>query len=94
MIGVLDVENDQVHAFDEEDVQALQALADLAVVALRNTEHAEQLARSNAIGLMGAWGAEIVHDVNREVGHIRSEVFLLAKQPSLPEEVRAGAACY
>lgn len=90
LIGVLDVENDQVRAFDEEDVQALQALADLAVVALRNTKHAEQLARSNSIGLMGAWGAEIVHDVNREVGHIRSEVFLLAKHPSLPEEVRQG----
>ncbi len=90
VIGVMDVESPHLDAFDELDKDSLSLLVDLAVVALRNAEQAELLSRSNAVGLMGAWGAEIVHDVNREVGHIRSEVFLLAKQPSLPEEVRQG----
>jgi len=92
VIGVMDVQSPHLDAFDELDKDSLSLLADLAVVALQNIEQAEQLTRSNAVGLMGAWGAEIVHDVNREVGHIRSEVFLLAKQPSLPEEVRHGLA--
>jgi signal transduction histidine kinase len=82
------VENNQEHAFDEEDVEALQALADMAVVALRNAEQAEMLTRSNAVGVMGAWGAEIVHVVNREVGCIRRGVYLIQQQRDIPAEVR------
>ncbi len=88
LIGVLDVESDEVHAFDEEDMEALQALAGMAVVALRNAEQAEMLTRSNAVGVMGAWGAEIVHVVNREVGCIRRGVYLIQQRPDIPAEVR------
>ncbi|RPJ27789.1 MAG: GAF domain-containing protein, partial [Chloroflexi bacterium] len=90
VIGVMDVESSELNAFDELDKDSLSLLVDLAVVALRNAEQAEQLTRSNAVGLMGAWGAEIVHDVNREVGYIRREVYLLGQQPELPAEVRDG----
>jgi PAS domain S-box-containing protein len=90
VVGVMDVESNELNAFDELDKVSLGLLVDLAVVALRNAEQADQLARSNAVGLMGAWGAEIVHGVNREVGHIRREVFLLGRHPALPDEVRQG----
>jgi signal transduction histidine kinase len=80
VIGVLDVEGKELNAFDELDRDSLSLLVDLAVVALRNAEQAEQLTRSNAVGLMGAWGAEIVHDINREVGFIRREIFWLRQQ--------------
>ena len=66
LIGVLDVENDQSHAFDEEDIEALQALADMAVVALNNAQGAGELSFANTVASMGAWGAEIAHDVNRD----------------------------
>lgn len=80
VIGVLDVEGKEQNAFDEMDRDSLKLLVDLAVVALRNAEQAEQLTRSNSVGLMGAWGAEIVHDINREVGYIRRELFWLQQQ--------------
>lgn len=80
VIGVLDVEGKEMNAFDEMDRDSLTLLVDLAVVALRNAEQAEQLTRSNAVGLMGAWGAEIVHDINREVGYIRRELFWVRQQ--------------
>jgi signal transduction histidine kinase len=80
LVGVLDVENDQHHAFDEEDVQALQALADLAVVALNNAKGAGELSFANTVASMGAWGAEIAHDVNRETGAIQRKLYLLHQQ--------------
>lgn len=83
VIGVLDVEGRELNAFDEMDRDSLKLLVDLAVVALRNAEQAEQLTRSNSVGLMGAWGAEIVHDINREVGFIRREILWLSQQLEL-----------
>jgi len=88
MIGVMDVESNELNAFDELDKDSLSLLVELAVVALQNAKQAEQLTRSNAVGIMGAWGAEIVHVVNREVGYIRREVFLMQRQPELPFETR------
>lgn len=87
VLGVMDVESSELNAFDELDKDSLSLLVDLAVVALRNAEQAEQLSRSNAVGLMGSWGAEIVHDINREVGYIRRDVLYLRQQPGLPEEM-------
>jgi len=88
VIGVLSLESDQVGAFDEDDEQALEGLAELAVIAIKNAEQAEQLSRTHAVALMGAWGADIVHDVNREVGAIRRAVFLLQQRSDLPGEVK------
>jgi nitrogen-specific signal transduction histidine kinase len=88
VIGVMDMESNEPNAFDELDKDSLGLLVELAVVALQNAKQAEQLTRSNAVGIMGAWGAEIVHVVNREVGYIRREVFLMQQQPELPFETR------
>ncbi|MDO9302245.1 MAG: GAF domain-containing protein [Anaerolineales bacterium] len=89
LIGVLDVENDQVHAFDEEDVQALQALADMAVVALNNAKGAGELSFANTVASMGAWGAEIAHDVNRETGAIQRKLYLLKQEfPALSPDIK------
>ncbi len=89
LIGVLDVENDQVHAFDEEDVQALQALADMAVVALKNAEGAGNLSFANTVASLGAWGAEIAHDVNRETGAIQRKLYLLKQEfPNLSRDIK------
>lgn len=86
VIGVLSVESDRSSAFDENDEQALQGLAELAVIAVKNAAQTEKLSRINAVALMGAWGADIVHDVNREVGAIRRASFLLQQHPDLPPE--------
>jgi GAF domain-containing protein len=88
VLGVLSVESDYVGAFDDDDEQALQNLAELAVIAIKNAERAEQLNRVDAVALMGAWGADVVHDVNREVGAIRRAVFLLRQRADLPREVK------
>jgi GAF domain-containing protein len=90
VIGILGVESDEVGAFDDDDEQALKGLAELAVIAIKNAERAEQLSRTNAVAVMGAWGADVVHDVNREVGAIRRITFALQQQPDLPAQVKDG----
>jgi signal transduction histidine kinase len=49
----------------------------MAVVALNNAEVAGRLSFANTVASMGAWGAEIAHDVNRETGAIQRKVYLL-----------------
>jgi GAF domain-containing protein len=88
VIGVLNVESDQENNFDEDDRDGLIALADLTVIALHNAERTEQLTRANAVAIMGAWGADVVHDINREVGNIRLAVKLLSLRKDLNKEVR------
>ncbi len=85
-IGVLNVESNQVNGFDEDDEEALRALADLAVIALHNAERTEELSRANTVAIMGAWGADIAHDINREVGNIRRSVKLLRMRQDMSEE--------
>lgn len=88
VIGVLSVESDQVGVFDEHDERALVGLAELAVIAVKNAEQAERLRRTNALAIMGAWGAEIAHDIKGEVGAIRRAVLVLQQGPDLPADVQ------
>lgn len=87
-IGVLSVEHPMVGGLTEEHKWQLITLANLATLALTQAEQAERLNRSNAVAIMGAWGADIVHDVNREVGSIRRATFILKQQVALSEKAR------
>ena len=87
-IGILSVESDQTGAFDEDDEQALQGLADLAEIAIKNAEQLERLKRTDTVALMGAWGADVAHDVNREVGAIRRAVYMLQLRSDVPDGVK------
>jgi GAF domain-containing protein len=88
IIGVLSVESDHTGAFDEDDEQALQGLADLAVIGIKSAEQVDRLKRTDAVALMGAWGADVAHDVNREVGAIRRAAFVLQRRADLADEVK------
>jgi GAF domain-containing protein/DNA-binding LacI/PurR family transcriptional regulator len=43
VIGVIDVEHSELDAFDLEDAQALEALADQAAIAIRNARHVKEI---------------------------------------------------
>lgn len=70
VLGVLNVESDRLGAFDETDREELQALADFAVIAIRNAkqykvlQHTQRLVSArNAVAFMGMassiWGHSI-----------------------------------
>jgi PAS domain S-box-containing protein len=53
IIGGINVESDAVHAFDQSDVLAMEALADTLVVALRNARlYAETRRRAEELGVL------------------------------------------
>jgi GAF domain-containing protein len=89
LLGVLNVEHHRPAAFDEPRKEALQLLADLMGVALKNWDQTKQLERTAWISTLESWGAEIAHHVNREAGAIRRILYLLQQDPRLPEEVKA-----
>lgn len=47
--GVLNVESDQVELFNSDDVRTLQALGELAVIAINNVEQYEELKRTKSL---------------------------------------------
>ena len=92
VIGVLSLESKAMGAFDENDERALVSLAELAVIAIKNSDQAEHLSRANAVAMLAAWGADTTHDVNTEVGNIRRTVFLLQQRPRLPGDIKEWIA--
>lgn len=86
IVGALSVESDKEAAFDADDQQALQGLAELAVLAIMKADQTAQLVRTNTLAIMGAWGAEIQHDVNRELGAIRRATHILRQDTTLDRE--------
>jgi GAF domain-containing protein len=88
ILGVLALESKLVGAFDDEDERVLTGVAEMATVAIQNADHARELSRMNALALMGAWEADIAHDINREVGAIRRSVFMLQRDPGLNAAVK------
>jgi C4-dicarboxylate-specific signal transduction histidine kinase len=88
VIGVLSLESETPAAFDENDEVALCALADFAVVAIKNSAAADHLSRANAVAMLGAWAADVMHDLNREIGAIRRAVYILKRDAHLKGPAR------
>lgn len=86
VIGVLNVESDQLCAFDEEDEEALKALAELVVVALQNASQVEELKEARqlisnrtTLAWMGLGNAVGRHELSRHVGTLLAQLYLLKK---------------
>ncbi|MEZ4732661.1 MAG: GAF domain-containing sensor histidine kinase [Caldilineaceae bacterium] len=86
-IGVLNVEHGEVGRLTAAHRKTLIALANLAVIAIENADKANQLSRSNAIAIMGAWGADIVHDIHREVAVVRLAIETLRLEEMIPRDL-------
>lgn len=80
-IGVLDVESDGLAAFDLHDAKALEALAELAVIAIQGSlrlaqlEEAKQLVNArSALAWLGIGAADWRHGASQSAGQIRNRV--------------------
>jgi PAS domain S-box-containing protein len=77
LLGVLDIECEQENAFNDTDIDAIKALAELSIVALRNAETAQEMVRLSSIASMGAWGAELTHEMKDELSNIRRKTNII-----------------
>ncbi len=89
VVGVLSLESSELAAFDEDDEKALNGLAEMAVIVMKNQDQTEQLNLTHAVALMGAWSAEVAHDAVSEIGSIRRSVYVLNRQEGLNPANRA-----
>ena len=84
VIGVLNVESNQLNAFDEEDLEALHTLARLAVVGIQNARQFEALRTQTTLAWMGLGNAVGRHELSGQMG------ILLTKLHRLEEELTGG----
>jgi PAS domain S-box-containing protein len=73
VLGVLDVESDKENAFSKNDALALQALADIAVLVLKNVDQYKEMERtkdylltSQAVAWLGLFGADLQHTIHQK----------------------------
>jgi GAF domain-containing protein len=81
LLGVLMLESPEINAFDANDVALVLAVGRQISVALERSYNSEQLEFKNTMIALSAWGAEVSHDINREVGYIRRRVNWLSTEP-------------
>jgi GAF domain-containing protein len=77
LLGVLALERTRLHGFDEDDIALVETVAGQLSMAIERAQHSEQLAFKSTVAANYAWAAEIAHDINKEVGHIRNWAFLI-----------------
>ena len=69
VIGLRSFEHESV--FNQGHKELMQILANQAAIAIENARLYDESKNSTAVALMGAWGAEIAHDVHRESQNIQ-----------------------
>lgn len=81
VLGVLNVESDHRNAFDKADLRELKSLADIAVIAIRNSNQFKQLkkterlvAAGNAVAFMGMASSIWGHSIRGYANNIRELV--------------------
>lgn len=77
VIGVLNVESHHPNAFDKEDQEALQPLAELAVIAIQNTRRFEALRTQTTLAWMGLGNAVGRHELAGQIGIVLTKLKLL-----------------
>jgi GAF domain-containing protein len=97
VLGVLDVESGQTAAFDELHVKELEALAEIAVIAIRNAEQYEELQKtrktaeaSTALALMGMASGVWAHSIRSHANNIRELTSSMRRDLALSDDQLSG----
>lgn len=86
--GTLELVSHLPGVFNDWHLRVLECVRDLTEVAIRNAEQTKELQREAYVAGMGAWGAEIAHYLNNEVGLINIILHNLSDRPGLADDVR------
>lgn len=86
VIGVLNVEHKEVGGLKDHHRNLLISLAQLAVSAIQNAEQSANRRRLHTIAVMGAYSADVIHDVKQEISTIRWAVDRLRRRRDLPAD--------
>ena len=91
LLGVLALERAGEQGFNNDDVRLVQSIARHISIAIERTRQSEQLEFKSTVAAAYAWAADIAHDINREVGQIRSWAYLAKEESHDVEKVQEYA---
>jgi GAF domain-containing protein len=86
LLGVLVLESAKLHAFSDDDVKLMQGIGPAISIAIDRAYQSAELRFNASVAAATALVAEMAHDINREIGTIRNEAYLLKQK--LPPELR------
>ena len=76
------------HAFTDRERTVFRLFADVAAIALKNADQANELETVAWTSALASWQAILAHDVHREAGAIRRGLRILHDRPDLPHDVK------
>jgi GAF domain-containing protein len=77
LLGVLVLERDQINAFEEDTVDLVKTVAQHLSIAIDRAQQSEELDFKSTVAAQTAWAADIAHEINNEVGQIRTWAYLI-----------------
>jgi GAF domain-containing protein len=86
LLGVLVLESANLHGFSDDDVKLLQGIGPAISIAIDRAYQSAELRFNASVADATALVAEMAHDINREIGTIRNEAYLLKQK--LPQNLR------
>lgn len=78
--GILAVSSPQAATFNVHDARLLELASQQALIALDRAENAARLRFKDAVSSVTTWAAELAHDINKEIGAIRTRVYWLQNE--------------
>ena len=87
---MLVIESPQPAGFDETDVELMRSVAEQISLALDRSRQSALLQFNSTVAATTAWAADIAHEANKKIGHIRNWAYLLREEASLS----AAGRCY
>lgn len=86
LLGALVIESATPNAFDHDDEDLVRSVGYQIGLALDRAYQSAQLRFKTALAARTAWAAEVAHDINTEIGKIRTLVYLLQHSRELPAD--------
>ena len=77
LLGVLVLERGDVNDFDETDEDLVKTVGQQLSTAIERAQKSEELEFRTTVAAQTAWAADIAHEINNEVGQIRSWAYIL-----------------
>ncbi|MFZ2488462.1 MAG: GAF domain-containing protein [Anaerolineae bacterium] len=92
LLGILVLKSDQVNAFAQEDERLFELVAEQVAAALDRAEQVQQKRTSDYMAGAMAWASELAHDINVDIGYIRTRAYQLYDQdPGITEQGKKWA---
>lgn len=85
LLGILALESEELAAFDDDDVKMAHGVAQQISMALERAQQSADLRLNSAVAARTAWAAELAHEINGEIGNIRTTAYKLSQKSHLSE---------